>query len=199
MRRPFPVIAVMLLFAALAGCSSRQALFVVLPNPGGGSGAVTVSDNGGQPVVVDQPYGAAEVRSGKVAAATSSQEQVQKVFGSALAAQPTLPSHFRLYFESDSDVLTPASAHEYKQVFEDIKQRPAYQVEVIGHTDTFAAKDYNQRLSLQRAEAIKLRLMHDGLDPKSISVAGRGELDLAVKTPDGVHEPRNRRVEITVR
>jgi outer membrane protein OmpA-like peptidoglycan-associated protein len=134
-----------------------------------------------------------------VAAATSSQEQVQKVFGGALAAQPILPGHFRLYFESDSDVLTPASAQEYKQVFEDIKQRPAYQVEVIGHTDTFAAKDYNQRLSLQRAEAIKLRLMHDGLDPKSISVAGRGELDLAVKTPDGVHEPRNRRVEITVR
>jgi OOP family OmpA-OmpF porin len=88
---------------------------------------------------------------------------------------------------------------EYKGVFENIKLRPVYQVEVIGHTDTFASKQYNQRLSLQRADAIKDKLVHDGLNPKSISVAGRGELDLAVPTPPGVHEPRNRRVEITVR
>jgi peptidoglycan-associated lipoprotein len=199
MRRRFLLLAFAPLFAVLTGCSSRQALLVVLPNPGGGSGAVTVTDNSGQAVVVDQGYGAAEVRSGKVAAAASSQDQVQKVFGSALAAQPMLPSHFRLYFESNSEVLTPASQQEYKKVFEDIKQRPAYQVEVIGHTDTFAAKDFNQQLSLKRAETIKQRLVHDGLDPKSITVAGRGELDLAVKTPDGVHEPLNRRVEITVR
>lgn len=192
------LLAILPLIAALSACSSRQALFVVLPNPDGGSGAVTVS-NGAQSVVVDQPYGAAEVRSGKVAAATSSQDQVQKVFGGALAAQPILPTHFRLYFESNSDVLTPASQHEYRGVFDDIKRRPVSQVEVIGHTDTFAAKDYNQQLSLQRAVAIKQRLVHDGLDPKSISVVGRGELDLAVPTPDGVHEPRNRRVEITVR
>jgi outer membrane protein OmpA-like peptidoglycan-associated protein len=192
------LLAVLPLIAALGACSSRQALFVVLPNPGGGSGAVTVS-NGAQSVVVDQPYGAAEVRSGKVAAATSSQDQVQKVFGSALAAQPILPSHFRLYFKSDTEVLTPASAQEYKEVFEDIKRRPVYQVEVIGHTDTFASRDYNQRLSLKRADAIKERLVHDGLDHQSISVAGRGERDLAVPTPNGVHEPRNRRVEITVR
>ncbi len=150
-RRFLPLALLAALIAGLAGCSSRQALFVVLPNPGGGSGAVTVSDNGGQSVVVDQPYGAAEVRSGKVAAATSSQDQVQKDFGSALAAQPILPAHFRLYFESDSEVLTPASAQEYKKVFDDIKRRPVYQVEVIGHTDTFASKDYNQQLSLKRA------------------------------------------------
>jgi outer membrane protein OmpA-like peptidoglycan-associated protein len=198
-RRFLPLALLAALVAGLAGCSSRQALFVVLPNPGGGSGAVTVSDNGGQSVVVDQPYGAAEVRSGQVVAATSGQDQVQKVFGSALAAQPILPAHFRLYFESDSEVLTPASALEYKKVFDDIKRRPVYQVEVIGHTDTFASKDYNQRLSLKRADAIKERLVRDGLDPKSIAVAGRGELDLAVPTPNGVHEPRNRRVEITVR
>ncbi len=70
---------------------------------------------------------------------------------------------------------------------------------MIGHTDTFASKEYNQKLSMERAAAIKKRLVHDGLDPKSISIAGRGERDLLVKTPNGVHEPRNRRVEITVR
>jgi outer membrane protein OmpA-like peptidoglycan-associated protein len=195
MRRIFLAVP---LFVTLAGCSSRQALLVVLPNPDGSSGAVTVS-GGGQSVLVDQPYAGAEVRGGKVSAATSNQDQVQQEFGHALAAQPILPAHFRLYFISDTDVLTLASQREYKGVFEDIKRRTVYQVEVIGHTDTFASREYNQKLSLERADAIKERLVRDGLDPKSISVAGRGKLDLAVPTPDGVHEPRNRRVEITVR
>ncbi len=182
MRRIFLVVP---LFAGLAGCSSRQALLVVLPNPDGGSGAVTVSGSG-QSVVVDQPYAAAEVRSGKVSAATSNQDQVQQEFGHALAAQHT-------------DVLTLASQKEYTGVFDDIKRRPVYQVEVIGHTDTFASAQYNQKLSMERAAAIKERLVRDGLNPSSISIAGRGKRDLAVPTPDGVHEPRNRRVEITVR
>src|SRR5260370_35596081 len=192
------ILLVVALLAWLAGCSSRQALFVVLPNPDGSSGAVTVSD-GGQSVVVDQPYAAAEVRGGKVKGATSSQDQVQQVFGGALAAQPILPQHFRLYFISDTDVLTLASQKEYTGVFDDIKRRPVYQVEVIGHTDTFASAQYNQKLSMERAAAIKGRLVRDGLNPSSISIAGRGKRDLAVPTADGVHEPRNRRVEITVR
>ncbi len=52
---------------------------------------------------------------------------------------------------------------------------------------------------MSRAEMIRDRLVHDGISPKSISVAGRGQLDLAVKTADQVAEPKNRRVEITVR
>jgi hypothetical protein len=38
----------------LASCSSRQSLFVVLPNPDGSSGAVTIED-GTKSVVLDQP------------------------------------------------------------------------------------------------------------------------------------------------
>lgn len=196
MRRVLFLVPVLL---TLAACSAhRQALFVVLPNPGGGSGAITVND-GRQSTLLDQPYAAEEIKGGKGEQVSESADQVQQTFGSALAAQPILPAHFRLYFESDKDVLTPASQQEYKAVFGDIKRRPVYQVEVIGHTDTYASTEYNQALSLKRAEAIKQRLVHDGLNPNSISVAGRGELDLAVKTGPGVHEPRNRRVEITVR
>jgi outer membrane protein OmpA-like peptidoglycan-associated protein len=72
-------------------------------------------------------------------------------------------------------------------------------VEVIGHTDTLGDMAYNQRLSLDRAGAIRGSLVRDGLDPNAISIAGRGKLDLLVPTGDQVPEPRNRRVEITVR
>ncbi len=191
-------IAVVLALLLLASCSSRQSLFVVLPNPDGSSGAVTIED-GQKSVVLDQPYAAGEVRGGVAAPVKIDQAQVQQIFGNALAAQPILPSHFVLYFEKDSNTLTPESQRQYQAVFADIKRRAVYEVEVIGHTDTLGNPQHNQQLSMSRAEMIRDRLVHDGISPKSISVAGRGQLDLAVKTADQVAEPKNRRVEITVR
>ena len=186
------------LLLLLVSCSSRQSLFVVLPNPDGGSGAVTIED-GQKSVLLDHPYAAGEVRGGVAAPAKVDQAQVQQIFGNALAAQPILPAHFVLYFEKDSDTLTPDSQRQYQAVFADIKRRSVYEVEVIGHTDTLGNAPHNQQLSMSRAVMIRERLEHDGISGKSISVAGRGQLDLAVLTGDQVAEPRNRRVEITVR
>jgi OmpA-OmpF porin, OOP family len=42
-------------------------------------------------------------------------------------------------------------------------------------------------------------LVRDGVDADAISVTGRGESEPLIRTPRGVGEPRNRRVEITVR
>jgi outer membrane protein OmpA-like peptidoglycan-associated protein len=191
-------IALVLALLSLASCSSRQSLFVVLPNPDGSSGAVTIED-AQKSVVLDQPYAAGEVRGGIAAPVKVDQAQVQQIFGNALAAQPVLPSHFVLYFEKDSNTLTPESQRQYQAVFADIKRRPVYEVEVIGHTDTLGNPPHNQQLSMSRAEMVRDRLVRDGLNPKSISVAGRGQLDLAIPTAAQVAEPRNRRVEITVR
>jgi outer membrane protein OmpA-like peptidoglycan-associated protein len=189
--------ACLLLAAMLGACSSRQALFVVLPNPDGSAGSVTV-EGGGQSVVLDKPYAAGEVRSGTAASATVDPGQVNQEFGTALHARPILPAHFRLYFISDSDALTPDSQKAYQSVFGDIKRRAIYQVEVIGHTDTLGDKTYNQSLSLQRANAIRDRLVQDGLSGGAITTAGRGQLDLAVPEPPDTSQPLNRRVEITV-
>ena len=192
-------VTLLLVLGALAGCAEKEhELFVVLPNPDGTSGAITVSD-GGNSVVLDRPYAAEDVKGDKVEQTTSDPAQVQQVFGSALAAQPILPEHFRLYFLKDKDVMTAESQQQYKNVFADIKRRPVYQVEVIGYTDTLGQQPYNQELSLKRAAALRDELVRDGLNPDSIAIAGRGELDPAVPTGPQVAEPRNRRVEITVR
>jgi outer membrane protein OmpA-like peptidoglycan-associated protein len=193
------MLAVLALAAALAACTpARQDLFVVLPNADGSSGAITV-EAGSQSVLLDKPYAASEVRGGTAAPVTVAAPEVQQIFGTTIAARPIPPAHFVLYFISDSDRLTPASEIQYRNVFKDIARRPVYEVAVIGYTDTLGDKTYNQQLSLNRARAIRGRLVHDGLTVTGISIAGRGEFDLAVKTGDQVSEPRNRRVEITVR
>jgi outer membrane protein OmpA-like peptidoglycan-associated protein len=182
----------------LAGCP-RQALFVVLPNAeGGGTGAITV-DDGKTVTALDQPYAAAESRAGSSAPVEESRESIGAIFRRAIAAQPILPHHFRLYFILGSDELTPESKVAYRAVFDDIKQRPVYEIEVIGFTDTLGDLSYNQALSLTRAAATRGALVRDGLDRQAISIAGRGKRDLLVPTADQTAEPRNRRVEITVR
>ena len=184
---------------SLTGCP-RHELFVVLPNADGrpGAGQITVSDANAT-TTLNQPFAAAEQRGGELASVAVPPAETQVIFNRALAARPVLPHHFRLYFVLGTDELTPDSAAAYRGVFEDIRQRRAYEVEVIGHTDTLADQSYNQRLSLARAVAIRNRLVSDGLAAGAISVAGRGKLDLLVPTADQTPEPRNRRVEITVR
>jgi len=195
MRRTIPALASMVL---LAGCP-RQALFVVLPNAeGGGVGAITVED-GKTATILDQPYATAESRAGSTAPTAENQGNISVIFRRALAAQPILPHHFRLYFILGSPELTPESKIAYRAVFDDTKQRPVYEIEVIGFTDTLGDLTYNQALSLRRAAAIRDTLVRDGLDRQAISIAGRGEHDLLVPTADQTPEPRNRRVEITVR
>jgi len=200
MRVPFAsraVLATALCFS-LSACASRQALFAVLPNPDGGSGAIMV-DDGQKTMTLDQPWAASQIMKGSAEPLTMDEGQVQQIFGTALAARPIAPNHFRLYFKNDSNTMTPDSEQQYKSVFDDIKQRPVYEVEVVGHTDTTGDLKHNQELSLTRAGTIRDKLVHDGLDPKSISTAGRGPLDPRVKTGPDVSEPLNRRVEITVR
>jgi OOP family OmpA-OmpF porin len=67
---------------------------------------------------------------------------------------------------------------------------------LTGHTDRAGPEDYNMKLSLRRAEAVRAVLLDKGVDSSLISVAARGESEPAVPTADGVAERANRRVEI---
>jgi outer membrane protein OmpA-like peptidoglycan-associated protein len=192
-------VLVALALFTLTGCP-RQELYVVLPNADGRPGAGKISVNEGNTrTVLDQPFASAETRGGQPAAIPPDPTEAQTVFKQAIAARPMLPAHFRLYFFLDTALLTPESGSTYRTVLENIKQRPAYEVEIVGYTDTLGSEAYNAGLSLERAAAIRDTLAWGGVDPKAITIAGRGERDPLVVTGDQVPEPQNRRVEITVR
>ena len=80
-----------------------------------------------------------------------------------------------------------------------MKDRPVPEVVVIGHTDTTGTPASNFELGLKRATMVRALLVEAGLDAASIEVTSHGEAVLLVKTPDETYEPRNRRVEITIR
>ncbi|TIT07543.1 MAG: OmpA family protein, partial [Mesorhizobium sp.] len=69
-------------------------------------------------------------------------------------------------------------------------------IKAVGHADALGSAEFNQRLSMARAEAVAAALIARGVPPQEISIAACGESDPAVPTPDGVAERRNRRVVV---
>jgi outer membrane protein OmpA-like peptidoglycan-associated protein len=72
-------------------------------------------------------------------------------------------------------------------------------VVVEGHTDTAGPASHNDVLAADRAEAVAGSLRDVGVPKNDVAVSSFGQELLAVATPDGVAEPLNRRVEISVR
>lgn len=69
---------------------------------------------------------------------------------------------------------------------------------VEGHADKSGPNDYNDRLSQRRAEAVRQALVQRGWPADRIELRAMGEEDPLVATEDGVREPANRRVRITL-
>ena len=80
-----------------------------------------------------------------------------------------------------------------------LRSHPAPEIVVIGHTDRVGSVQANDLLSRQRAETVRGFLLEAGFQAASMEVAGRGEREPLVPTPDEIAEPLNRRVEINVR
>jgi outer membrane protein OmpA-like peptidoglycan-associated protein len=179
---------------------ARDETIVLLPGPDGKVGALTVTHEG-QQRTLDAPYAAARVQrqgtledGGRLTA-----EQVQQGFAPALGAQPPRPVRFVLYFLDNSDEFTAQSKLEITKIFAEIAGHPSPEIVVVGHTDRVGSLTYNDALSLRRAERVRAGLVQMGIRLEQVSVAGRGEREPLVTTEDEIAEPRNRRVEITVR
>ncbi len=193
-----------LLLLTAVGCSTAQitkpsTLVVLLPDENSPNGAVAVGQ-GSALTVLDTPMTAAIVeQDGPVVKENITQEEVERHFSEALAATPLEPISFTLYFEEGSSVVLDTSKDTLGKIFEEVAKRQAVEVQITGHTDTVGAASDNDQLSIKRAEAVKEMLVSKGLKSNFIRAVGRGERELLVSTPDNVNEPKNRRVEVTIR
>jgi outer membrane protein OmpA-like peptidoglycan-associated protein len=72
-------------------------------------------------------------------------------------------------------------------------------IEVNGFTDRSGSDQYNQGLSVRRANAVAAELVRRGVPRNEIMTRGFGEANPLVPTADDVREPQNRRVEIILK
>lgn len=190
--------AIALASVLTASCATQQAVVVLLPEQDGRDAAVFVKQ-GDKEIVLDAPYAAARVDAQGSQTYVASRDEVERLFGAALAAQPARPARYTLYFVEGTDRLTEESARMFEDVLAGIAKDAVPDVVVVGHTDRVGSDAANDVLARQRAEAVRAALLQRGIAPASVTAEGRGEREPRFPTADGVPEPRNRRVEIVVR
>ena len=173
-------------------------LFAVLPARDGHVGAIVVKGPGSEKVL-NEAYASVSINGSAQTNGSLSQAQVREMFGSTIDALPGSPASFTLYFLEGKDELTPESKSELDNVFSELKRRPLPDIVVIGHTDTVGSLEFNDKLSLSRAMRMREMLISLGLPAERIQAAGRGKRELLIPTEENISEPRNRRVEISVR
>ncbi len=114
----------------------------------------------------------------------------------AAAPMAPPPAENTVYFDFNSWTLTAENLTVITNVINTARTGGQSRITVVGHTDTSGAPDYNQRLSVRRANVVVEALIDMGARRAAIEASGVGENDLAVQTPDGTKEAKNRRAVI---
>lgn len=104
---------------------------------------------------------------------------------------------YLVFFNWDGSTIDTGAASVLDAVAREVASNPPAAINVVGHADTSGDRDYNQRLSLKRANEVRDGLVARGIDARMINIDSRGESELLVATPDDVREPANRRASIT--
>ena len=117
----------------------------------------------------------------------------------ALGASPPLPEHVMIQFGLGSTKLDGKANSQISKLVENINQRPASEVTVMGYSDTMGSEKVNLAISKKRAQTVADTLKKKKAKMQSISVEAHGKSSLLVPTPDNTAEGRNRRVEVMVR
>ena len=101
-------------------------------------------------------------------------------------------------FEFNRAVLQSNARIILDGVAKQLLARPELKIEIGGHTDSKGSETYNQRLSDQRAESVKVYLEQQGVETQRLSSQGYGESQPVDSNETDAGRERNRRVEMKV-
>lgn len=88
-------------------------------------------------------------------------------------------------FGFDQSAVAPAGKTALDAFAKDVEGTRFDVINVEGHTDRIGSAAYNQKLSLQRAEAVRAYLVTDGkFDPSKVAAVGKGETQPVTKPED---------------
>ena len=116
-----------------------------------------------------------------------------------VAAPAAAARTYLVFFDWDKHNLTDRARQIIAEAAQTAKTTGSTRIEVAGHTDRTGTPQYNERLSIRRAEAVAAELVRRGVPRNEIAIAGYGYSRPLVPTAAGVREPQNRRVEIVLK
>ncbi len=103
-----------------------------------------------------------------------------------------------VFFEFDKSDLQPTSYWELNRLVNVLKSNPDLKVEVGGHTDWIASKQYNIGLSQRRMNSVAAYLKKSGVKESSFTTKGYGEDYPIATNKTDIGRQLNRRVQVTI-
>jgi|GEM_PF-513809 len=104
-----------------------------------------------------------------------------------------------IYFDFNSAVIKPESYAVLDDAARVFKAKPKMRVEISGHTDSVGSDSYNQKLSYQRANAVRDYLIrYHNIEPDRIIAVGYGESQPIADNRTKAGRDLNRRIEFKI-
>lgn len=123
--------------------------------------------------------------------------QVAETRRTALGLVMNLGSDY-LKFDFDKSEIRPENRELLSRIAGILLTSNDYTVSVHGHTDDVGTQAYNQKLSEERAEAVRNYLIEAGLSEDIFTVKGFGKSQPLVKDTTEEARAKNRRVELGI-
>lgn len=133
--------------------------------------------------------------------AQADQQRVQQELATLQARQTTqglVLSPREILFKPGKAVLEPGAEPAIKRLADFLKSNPDRSVLVEGFTDSTGNAALNQQLSEQRADAVRLALINDGLEPSRIQIRGMSDAQPLASNESAAGRLVNRRVQIVI-
>ena len=102
-------------------------------------------------------------------------------------------------FNSGSANLSRESFNELNVIIDILKKQPDIVIEIRGYTDSIGKASTNQRLSENRAEAVRQYFVRSGIESMRLRVVGYGEKDPVASNKTSEGRAKNRRIEMILR
>ncbi len=103
---------------------------------------------------------------------------------------------YGINFKFNSAELLSESYNVLRQIYEVLEKNTSMKIRIEGHTDDRGTEEYNQKLSLQRAEAVKQFFVRLGIDATRLQSEGKGEVQPVADNDSELGRSLNRRVEM---
>ncbi len=104
----------------------------------------------------------------------------------------------RIHFDFNKANIKKEYIPLLKEVVKILKENPNINLRIEGYTDDVGTKEYNQKLALKRAMAVKDFLVKEGINPERIQVVGFGKERYIAENTTPIGRLTNRRAEFIV-
>ncbi|SFD97591.1 OmpA family protein [Spirosoma endophyticum] len=126
----------------------------------------------------------------------------QEIKGKDLKLASIEPGHVvplnNIFFDTGKSELRPESAPELDRLVITLNEFPKMTIEMRGHTDNTGSNEINNKLSQDRADAVREYFISKGIEPDRIASKGFGETKPVATNDTDEGRQKNRRVEFVI-